>query len=564
MPIIFKNTGLRFFLHSKMLGRHLKISVVPVLAFLIVVGTISSAFLWKNFESDKFKIYFDEKLIQGKQQYLSQNVSDISKYNRPNIILILADDLGQTDISLYGNTNISTPNIDRLGSEGVTFTEGYISSPVCSPSRAGLLTGRYQQRYGHEFQPNHRYLKNMAEYYGFKLLPRFKPLSPIKTKEVPEVEERLRQGLPPSEITLAELLKKYDYTTGIVGKWHLGAADFAKPCARGFDYQYGFYEAFTMYAERKDTAVVSRPVKSDYMDLHQWKTAEGRQGNCAILRNCCERMEEDKYLTDVLTDEAISFIDRSKDHPFFLYLPYNAPHAPLQAQKKYYEQFAHITDPVKRTYAAMIKNLDDEIGRLMGFVESKGMMENTIIIFLSDNGGAVYNGTTDNTPYRGGKLTNFEGGIRVPFMIKWKNHIPANSVVHHPVMSLDVFATVASIIGIELPQDRTFDGVNLLPFAKGESKEAPHEKLFWRSEFNKAIRKGPWKMMLNEFDGQNFLYRITADSTEQNNLYATEPKVVEELTNEINNWENDLVAPLWPRVVNYVYKDEKGKTTFAF
>ncbi len=258
-----------------------------VLLALLIAGIACSAFLFRNFESDKFKIYFDQKLIEGKQRYFSETITDLSKYQRPNVIVILADDLGQTDISLYGSKIVSTPNIDRIGKEGATFTEGYISSPVCSPSRAGLLTGRYQQRFGHEFQPNHRYLKNMLEYFGFKMLPRFKPLSPIKTKEVPEVEERLRQGLPPSEITLAELLKKYGYTCGITGKWHLGAAEFALPCNRGFDYQYGFYEAFTMYAEKKDTSVVSHPVKGDYMDHHQWKTAEGRQGNCAILRNCC-------------------------------------------------------------------------------------------------------------------------------------------------------------------------------------------------------------------------------------------------------------------------------------
>lgn len=534
-----------------------------ILLLLTVIFTCS-AFLLKNFESDKFKIYFDEKLIKGKQDYLAEKVENLNRLNRPNIILILADDLGQTDISLYGNKLVSTPNIDRIGRQGATFTEGYISSPVCSPSRAGLLTGRYQQRFGHEFQPNHRYLKNMLEYFGFKMLPRFKPLTPIKSKEVPEVEERLRQGLPPSEITLAELLKKYEYTTGIIGKWHLGAADFAKPCARGFDYQYGFYEAFTLYAEKKDTSVVSRPVHSDYMDLHQWKTAEGRQGNCAILRNCCERMEENKYLTDVLTSEAISFIEQSKNNPFFLYLPYNAPHAPLQVPKSYYEQFAHIKDPVKRTYVAMIKKLDDEVGRLMNYLEQQQMMENTIIVFLSDNGGAVYNGTTDNAPFRGGKLTNFEGGIRVPFMVQWKNHIPENTVIHHPVISLDVFATITSVIGLELPNDRKFDGVNLMPYLTGNITTPPHEALYWRSEFNKAIRKGEWKMMLNEHDGSHFLYHMPSDSIERKNLYHQKPEVVKILTEELNKWEDELVAPLWPRVVNYVYKDEQGKSTFAF
>ncbi|MBL7777739.1 MAG: sulfatase [Chitinophagales bacterium] len=540
--------------------KHVLIAIVVLLS----VVAVSSGFLLRKFESDKFKIYFDEKLIEGKKQYLSEPIEDYSKYNRPNIILILADDLGQTDISLYGNTKINTPNIDRLGREGATFTEGYISSPVCSPSRAGLLTGRYQQRFGHEFQPNHRYLKNMLEYFGFRMLPRFKPLSPIKTKEVPEVEERLRQGLPPSEITMAELLKKYGYTCGITGKWHLGAADFALPCNRGFDYQYGFYEAFTMYAEKKDTAITHTPVRTDYMDMHQWKTAEGRTGNCAILRNCCERMEENKYLTDVLTNEAIAFMERSKDKPFFLYLPYNAPHSPLQAPNSYYEQFKHIADPVKRTYAAMIKKLDDEVGRVMKYVESNGLAENTLIVFLSDNGGAVYNGTTDNAPYRGGKLTNFEGGLRVPFLMNWKGKIAPNTVVHHPVISFDVFATITAYMGIELPADRTFDGANLLPHLTAKTSEPPHEKLLWRSEFNKAIRKDEWKLMLNEYDGTQLLYHMPTDSTERINVAAKHPELVKQLTNEINQWETELVAPLWPRVVNYVYKDEGGKNTFAF
>jgi len=532
--------------------------------FLFVITIGCAAFLFRPVQSDKFKIYFDEQLIEGKQKFLSEKVTDLSKHNRPNIILILTDDLGQTDISLYGNKSVCTPNIDKIGKDGAIFTEGYITSPVCSPSRAGLLTGRYQQRFGHEFQPNHRYLKNMAEYFGFKMLPRFRPLVPLKSTEVPEVEERLRQGLPPSEITLAELLKKYDYSTGIIGKWHLGAADFALPCARGFDYQYGFYEAFTLYADEKDTSIKSCHVKSDFMDKHEWKTAEGRKGNCAILRNCNECVVENKYLTEKLTDEAISFVDRNKSNPFFLYLPYNAPHAPLQVPKKYYEQFANIKDPVKRTYAAMIKKLDDDVGRLMDHVDSLGLSENTIVVFLSDNGGAVYNGTTDNAPYRGGKLTNFEGGIKIPFMMKWKGKINAGTVFTQPVISLDVFATVASVIGIDLPNDRKFDGVNLIPYANGENKSAPHEALFWRSDFNKAVRKGDWKLIVNEYDNFNQLYNIKTDSVEKQNLYLQKPEIANELQRDLENWENELVKPLWPRVVNYVYKDDEGKYVFAF
>lgn len=532
---------------------------------LAAVAVLCMSFLHRPFYSDKYKIYFDEKLIKGKEDFLAKPVADPLSHSRPNVILILADDLGATDLSLYGNKALTTPNIDKLGKEGVVFTEGYISSPVCSPSRAGLLTGRYQQRFGHEFQPNHRYLKNMAEYYGFKMLPRFRPLTPIKESEVPSTEDRMRQGLPPSEITLADMLKRYDYSTAIIGKWHLGAADFAKPCARGFDYQYGFYEAFTLYAPATNPDVVNTHIGRDYIDQHEWQTAEGRRGNCAILRNCCEEKEENKYLTDKLTDEAISYIDRSKNGPFFLYLPYNAPHAPLQAMKKYYAMFSNIKDPVKRTYAAMIKNLDDQVGRLLQHVDSLGLTDNTMIVFLSDNGGVSYNGTTDNAPFKGGKFTNFEGGIRVPFMMKWKGHIKPGTVYHEPVISLDIFATVARAVNMDLPADRKYDGVDLVPFVNGEQAGPAHGALYWRSDFNKAIRKGEWKLIINEYDNTTLLYNIKEDKEEKHNLAALKPKVVEALNKDLSDWEKELIKPLWPRVVNYVMKDDAGeKYVFAF
>lgn len=533
-----------------------------VLAVALCAGS-TLAYLLKPRISNKFHIYFDEKMLAGKAAFFSATKTT-SPSSRPNIILILADDLGQTDISLYGNKTVTTPHIDGIGRDGATFTEGYITSAVCSPSRAGLLTGRYQQRFGHELQPNHRYLKNMLEYVGFRMLPRFRPLTPLKSSEVPSFEDRIRQGLPPSEITLAEFLHKYNYQNALIGKWHLGAADFAKPCARGFDYQYGFYEAFTLYAEKHTKGIVDMPISRDFIDHHEWEAAHGRTGNCAILRNCCERQEENKYLTDKLTDEAIAFIDRNKQQPFFLYLPYNAPHSPLQAQQRYYDQFAHIKDPVKRMYAAMIKNLDDEVGRLLQHVSESGLDDNTIIIFLSDNGGAVYNGTTDNAPYRGGKLTNFEGGLKVPFLMKWKGHIPSGTVFRKPVISLDIFATVAAGLGVPLPADRTYDGVDLMPYLQGEMDKVPHEQLCWRSDFNKAIRKGEWKYVVNEFDNTHALYRIATDSTENENLYLREPAVAAALSADLDKWEAEMVKPLWPRVVNYVYKDEKGKYVFAF
>jgi len=539
-----------------------KLVTAAVVILTLVIGC--SAFLFRSFNTDRYKIYFDQRLIKGKAEYLATPIPNASRLKRPNVIIILADDLGISDLASYGNKNVTTPNIDAIGKNGVMFTEGYISSPVCSPSRAGLITGRYQQRFGHEFQPQQRYLKNMAEYVGFKMLPKFKPLSPLKELEVPSTEDRLRQGLPPSEITLAELLKKYDYTTAIIGKWHLGAADFAKPCARGFDYQYGFYEAFTMYAPKTNADIVNCPIKRDFMDHHEWETAEGRKGNCAILRNCEERQEEDRYLTGVLSDEAISFIDRSKDQPFFLYLPFNAPHAPLQVPKSYYNQFSKIKDPVKRTYAAMIKCLDDQVGRVLKHVDSLGLDDNTLIFFLSDNGGATYNGTTDNAPYRGGKLTNFEGGIKVPFMMEWKGKIKAGAKYTNPVISLDIFSTVAAAIGIDLPADRKYDGVNLIPYVNGDINSIPHEALYWRSDFNKAVRKGDWKLIVNEYDNTNQLYNLKVDSIESNNLYSAKPEVVKDLERSLDDWEKEMVKPLWPRVVNYTYRDSKGTYVFAF
>ncbi|MFN8277475.1 MAG: sulfatase-like hydrolase/transferase [Chitinophagales bacterium] len=533
-----------------------------LMAVALVLAGGAMAFLLKPRISDKFKIYFDEKLIAGKKDFLATPVSGNNA--APNLIIILADDLGQTDISRYGNQLVATPNIDAIGANGVTFTEGYITSAVCSPSRAGLLTGRYQQRFGHELQPNHRYLRNMLEYYGFKLLPRFRPLTPLKATEVPSFEDRIRQGLPPSEITLAELLHKYDYQNAIIGKWHLGAADFAKPCARGFDYQYGFYEAFTLYAAKKTKGIVDMPLKRDFMDKHEWRTAEGRTGNCAILRNCCERQEENKYLTDKLTDEALAFMDRTAGQPFFLYLPYNAPHAPLQAPQAYYNKMAHIKDPVKRVYAAMIASLDDQVGRVTQYLREHHLEENTLVVFLSDNGGAVYNGTTDNAPYRGGKLTNFEGGIRVPFMMQWKGKINPGVYFREPVISLDIFATVAANFGLQLPADRVYDGVNLIPFVNAQQTGAPHQQLCWRSDFNKAIRKGDWKLLVNEFDNQNQLFNLREDPSEQRNRYATDTLKARELNTALDQWEAEMIKPLWPRVVNYVYKDAGGKYTFAF
>lgn len=511
---------------------------------------------------DPHKIHWDEKLIKGREQFLSQNIPRDSLHQKPNIIIILADDLGQTDLSLYGNKLITTPNIDGIGHNGLTFKEAYITSPVCSPSRAGLLTGRYQQRFGHELQMNDRYPKNILEFLAFKILPTFLPIRPIWSRTIPTDEDRMRQGLPPSEITLAEVLKVNGYATAIIGKWHLGAQDFALPCNRGFDYQYGFNEAYTLYMDTESTEIVNAKVKGQFMDKHQWVTAEGRTGNCAITRNCCEKTEDEDYLTDRLTTEAIQFMERNKQQPFFLYLPYNAPHAPIQATKKYYDQFSHVEDHVQRTYLAMIKNLDDQIGRLMENLDSLHLTENTLIFFLSDNGGAAYNGSSNNYPYRGGKLTNFEGGIRIPFVMQWKSKIPSGIVFNNPVSSLDIFATAAAAASAQLPPDRIYDGVDLTQCLVNQTP--PHPVLYWRSDVCKAIRKGPWKLTINEQSEINSLYNMTEDIREEKNLFGQQPIIAKELSEDLKKWETQMAKPLWPRAVNYIFKDKFGKQKFAF
>ena len=511
-------------------------------------------------QQSQWQIYWDDTLMNGKKIFLNTTLKDTNTTKKPNIIIILADDLGQTDISLYGSQLIETPHIDAIGKNGITFTEGYISSPVCSPSRSGLLTGRYQQRFGHELQMCERYLKNKFQYWSLSVMKKMRPLTPVYSKEVPTDEDRMRQGLPPSEITLAEILQKNKYHTAIIGKWHLGAMDFAKPCNRGFEYQYGFSEAYTLYANPKDENIVNNKIPHQFMDAHQWKMAKGRQGNCAITKNCCTRIEETGYLTDKLTDEAINYISaQDSSQPFFVYLSYNAPHVPLQATTYYYNQFTHIEDRIKRTCLAMIKNLDDQIGRLTQYLDSTGLSQNTIVFFLSDNGGAYYNGTTENKPYRGGKLTNFEGGLKVPFMMQWKGKITPDRI-NTPVISLDIFTTVCKAANISLPSDRVYDGLDLLDI----SIQKDERTLYWRSAENSAIRDGYWKLIINEINNTKNLYKLDESIDESINVYSEYPQKAAMLEYKLKTWSDTMGKPLWPRAVNYQYKDKLGNYYFAF
>lgn len=409
--------------------------------------------------------------------------------DRPNIIVIVADDQGYNDLGVQGCKDIPTPNIDGLAKGGVRFTSGYVSGPYCSPTRAGLLTGRYQQRFGHEFNPG-----------------------PAQTAG-PEM------GLPLTETTLANRLKQAGYATGMVGKWHLGYQDKFHPMKRGFDEFYGFLGGSHSYVNAK--ADMANP----------------------ILRGT-EAINEKEYLTDAFGREAVAYIDRHKEHPFFLYLTFNAVHTPMDATQKYLDRFASIQDEKRRTYAAMTSAMDDAIGRVVTKLRDSKLEENTLMFYVSDNGGPPVN-ASNNQPLRGFKAQTLEGGVRVPFFVKWPARIPAGKIYDKPVIQLDISATALAAAGIEVPADAHLDGVNLLPHLMGQKDGSPHEKLYWRFGPQIAIRQGDWKLVRHSGSQELELYNLADDIGEKNNLAQSQPEKFKELQTAWNAWNSQLKEPLW-------------------
>jgi arylsulfatase A-like enzyme len=348
------------------------------------------------------------------------------------------------------------------------------------------------------------------------------------------------QGLPQSEITFADLARTQGYATGIIGKWHLGHSQGFAPRERGFDYHYGFYAAATLYVPAGTPGIVNHR-HSDVADI--FIRHQGRQGNAGIRRNGVV-IEEKEYLTERFAAEAVDFIERNKDRPFLLYVPFNAVHTPFQVPARYYERFSQVQDDNKRTYYAMISALDDAVGQIVKKVREAGLEEKTLIVFTSDNGGATYTRATTNAPLKGGKLTHFEGGINVPFLMSWKGKIQPHTVHHEPVSTLDIFTTIAANIGAPLPRDRPYDGVDLID--KVNSGEPAHEALFWRSGTSKAVRQGDWKLVISERSNKIWLYNLITDKSETTDLSRENPEIVAELEAALKEWEKGLVAPLWP------------------
>ena len=429
---------------------------------------------------------------------------------KPNIVFILGDDLGYCDVSMYGCKEIPTPNIDSIGKNGIRFTNGYVSAPVCSPSRAGLMTGRYQQRFGFEFNAG--------------------PLQrAINNKDM---------GLPLTEITLAQVMKKSGYATGMVGKWHLGMNDRYMPTQRGFDEYFGFLFGANLYVDPNKPGVITRT------GTEGGGSSQGsRSPQNPIYRNTTP-VEEDQYLTDAFAREAVAYIDRHQREPFFLYAPFNAPHEPFQVTQKYFDRFPNVKDERRRVYMAMVSALDDAVGAILRKLRDTGLEKNTLVVFLSDNGCATYTNACTNDPLRLGKLTHLEGGFRVPFAMQWPAKLKSGIVSDQVISSLDLFPTAVAMAGGELPKDRSYDGVDLLPFLTGQKKAAPHEVLCWRNGPNAAVRKGDWKL----FKGGDhyWLFDLSKDIGEQKNLAAARPEIVEQLKNELAKWEAQMKEPLWP------------------
>lgn len=419
---------------------------------------------------------------------------------KPNFILIVADDLGYADLSMNGSKQIPTSNIDRLAQEGVRFTQGYVSAPVCSPSRAGLLTGRNQVHFGHD--------NNIGgNQTGFD--PNF-------------------LGLPLTETTIASRLHDLDYVTGLVGKWHLGDESHFHPLKRGFDEFWGYTGGGHNY-------FMSNPDGKGYL--------------CPIESNY-KTPQPITYLTDNKGDECVDFIKRHKNEPFFLFASFNAPHAPMQATDDDLERFKHIQDEKRKKYCAMVYRLDINVGKIMEAVEKEGLADNTLIVFISDNGGPVNSNASINAPLNGQKGILLEGGIRVPFILNWKGKLTAGQTIHDPIISLDLALTFFELAGGKISGNTKFDGVNLMPYLLGETDEQPHKSMNWRFTISAAIRDGNWKLIRLP-DRFPMLFDLSKDISEQNDISFQHLDRTKAMLKSLGAWDVSQPHPVFLEGAKY-------------
>jgi len=408
------------------------------------------------------------------------------KIEKPNFIIILADDLGYGDVGFTGSTQIKTPYIDALAADGVIFKQGYVSAPVCGPSRAGLMTGRNQVSFGFDNNPIVR-------------LPQF---------------DHNFVGVPVEEVTIADRLAELGYVNGLIGKWHLGEADHFHPLKRGFHEFWGYLGGGHDYFAAK---------------------ANGKPYPNRIISNY-KKPQPISYITDDKGDEAVDFIKRHKDEPFFLFASFNAPHAPMHATKGDLKLYAHIEDEKRRTYAAMVHRLDVNVGRIIKELKDQKIDDNTIVVFFSDNGGPTHHNASMNAPLRGSKGTLLEGGIRVPFTMTWPNSIKAGTTFEHPITALDLTPTFVELAGGKITSQDKLDGVNILPFIKGEESSRPHDEMKWRFTISASIREGDWKLVRLP-DRLPLLFNVKNDIAEQHNLADQNKGRVVRMLKKLGDWD---------------------------
>lgn len=454
---------------------------------------------------------------------------------RPNVVVILADDMGYGDLSSYGNTLIETRYIDSIGRDGVRLTDGYSSAPLCSPSRAGLVTGRYQQRFGFEQQVSSGAFPERRE-----VREEDGSLAPLQGEA-----EFLRRGIPTTEKNIGELFKAAGYRTAVVGKWHLGHAPQFVPHNRGFDYSVVFYGNTSLqWTDPNDPAMFS--LKVDFHD-EAADTAWTREGLNNIRRNG-EIIEVKNYLMHFFRDECAKFIEDNKDEPFLLYFAMNSPVPPMQVPTGYFEDLRpRIANISQRGYNALVKAQDDVVGAVLAKLRECGLEQDTIVVFVSDNGTALSR-PGSNAPFSGGKYSTYEGGIRMPYMMKWPGHIPAGLVFSKPASTLDILPTVAKACGVSTVEAQPLDGVDLMPYLTGQDQGAPHQALFWKLAAYSAVRVGRWKLYLEPRNGVYRLFDLEKDPAETTDLQEAEPAIFKDLKARYEAWDKSLPPRGWTNI----------------
>ncbi|MEO0435339.1 MAG: sulfatase-like hydrolase/transferase [Pseudomonadota bacterium] len=526
-------------------------------AILLLIGMIVLSVAWVNrvplmlFAAGEFMRWrHDVGPFQTIDWADTQAQTKAGSDKLPNIVLIVADDLGWNDISLngggVGTGAVQTPNIDSIAQQGAVFTNGYAANGTCAPSRAALMSGRYGTRFGFEFTPTPRSMMALTS------LPVDGPNR--LRKPIRHQAERIdyeAMGMPGSERTIAELLADQGYRTIHIGKWHLGLENGMDPQSQGF--HHSLLMAGGLYLPEDDPRVVNSKQEFDPIDRFLWAALHS-----AVSYNG-QVFKPDIHQTNYFSREAVRAIDANSEGPFFLYLAYWAPHTPLQAPIEDYEALTSIAVHRERVYGGMVRALDRGVGQVLAALDKNGIADNTLVMFTSDNGGAGYIGLPDvNRPYRGWKITLFEGGIHVPYFIKWPSVIDAGSSYEHPVQHFDMYATAAAAGGASLPTDRIVDGVDLIPHLLGQNSEPPHRELFWRSGASQSALVDGWKLSISNPPGRQWLFNLKDDPTEQHDLSSQRPDKLGELQSALAQHNAQQAPAAWESQASFPINIDKS------